>query len=615
MAEGIVYLDVDDEITSAASRIRTAAGTKVALVVPSGSRIATSRINFRLLSREALVSNRRLSVIAGDAASRALAASAGLPVFATIAEYEAALAGPRPPDDDGIAPATIDDGADRDAEPPAEPARRRRSKRGAAAAASAPGAGAAPMVAPSSPVASHVLDATTSMALPSERSVHIGDEPVVAERDRPPVATGSRRLPRTPVLAAAGVLALAAVVVASGAYLLLPSATIALTPRRDTIGPISLTIAADPAATAVDAKNGVVPALKLEVPVEVNRTFTTTGTHVELAAATGSVEFSNYDPTASNTIASGSIVSTEGGIRFRTLATVTLPPGTFVLPNVIPSRRTVHVKAVKDGTAGNVPANAIRVVPRGENPDFLKVNNPDPTSGGTRKETPEVKKAEVDQAVAAVQQALRAQFDGAVAGGAGAPAGAELFPQTASLGTPTFSVVPAKLIGQAVESFDLGAAATGTVIAVDPSPIRSIAEARLRDRIGSDHRLIDGSITIDVGDGSVGEDGQVAFEATARAARVIVVDPSQLSALVKGKSAADAEAALAPYGGATVVLWPSWVTTVTGVDARLSISIDESTSGGGASAPPSGASPAGSSPARSVPASSRPSRSPGSAAP
>src|SRR6266705_180086 len=102
MAEGIVYLDVDDEITSAASRIRSAPGTKVALVVPYGSRIATSRINFRLLSREAVVSNRRLSVIAGDAASRALAASAGLPVFATIAEYESALTGPKPTSDDDV---------------------------------------------------------------------------------------------------------------------------------------------------------------------------------------------------------------------------------------------------------------------------------------------------------------------------------------------------------------------------------------------------------------------------------------------------------------------------------------------------------------------------------
>ena len=54
MAGGILYLDVDDEITSAAARIRSAEGRRVALVLPYGSRVATSRINFRLLARDAL---------------------------------------------------------------------------------------------------------------------------------------------------------------------------------------------------------------------------------------------------------------------------------------------------------------------------------------------------------------------------------------------------------------------------------------------------------------------------------------------------------------------------------------------------------------------------------
>src|SRR5258705_2661487 len=108
MATGTVYLDVDDEITSAAARIRGSEATKVALVVPYGSRISTSRMNFRLLSREAIVNNRRLSIIASDPATRALAASAGLPVFATVGEYESALAGP---------PAATTD----DDEPPIDP--------------------------------------------------------------------------------------------------------------------------------------------------------------------------------------------------------------------------------------------------------------------------------------------------------------------------------------------------------------------------------------------------------------------------------------------------------------------------------------------------------------
>src|SRR6188508_1072643 len=96
MASRLIYLEIDDEITSAAARIRAAEGSRVAVVLPYGSRVATSRINFRLLARDALTSGKRLSVVAGDGATRALAASAGLPIFATVAEYESSLedAGP-----------------------------------------------------------------------------------------------------------------------------------------------------------------------------------------------------------------------------------------------------------------------------------------------------------------------------------------------------------------------------------------------------------------------------------------------------------------------------------------------------------------------------------------
>ena len=93
MAGRIIYLDVDDEITSAATRIRTSEASRVAVVLPYGSRVATSRINFRLLSRDALTHEKRLSIVSGDPATRALAASAGLPVFSSVAEYEASVAG------------------------------------------------------------------------------------------------------------------------------------------------------------------------------------------------------------------------------------------------------------------------------------------------------------------------------------------------------------------------------------------------------------------------------------------------------------------------------------------------------------------------------------------
>jgi hypothetical protein len=408
-----------------------------------------------------------------------------------------------------------------------------------------------------------------------------GDDRAFEPRGGPlPVAKGRSSI-RTPIAATLAAVALAVVVVAVALFLLLPSASIAVTPRQEPIGPVTLTIAADPAATAVDPVNLVVPAVRLDVPATASKTFTTTGRKVDEAPATGAVTFENYNTGSSNNVPAGSVVSTEGGIRFKTQAAVTLPPAALIPTTPVtvqPSRRNVAIIAVKPGIEGNVPANAVRIVPQGENPQLLKVNNSNPTIGGVHTETPQVKKAEVDKAVAELQAALRSTFDQAVAAGANAPPGAEVFPATATLGTPSFTVDPASLVGQAVDTFDLGMSTIGSVVAVDPSPIRSLAETALREKVGSDHRLVDGSIQVDVVAGSVGADGQVSFEATARGTRVLIVDPEQLRGLVKGRTAAEARAALAPYGDAQVSLWPGWTSTVTGIDARLSIAVNDAAS-------------------------------------
>jgi hypothetical protein len=374
---------------------------------------------------------------------------------------------------------------------------------------------------------------------------------------------------------------------------------------------MELTVAADPKATEVDAANNVVPAIQLDVPVEAQRTFTTTGTKVKETVAGGSVTFTNYDPTASNTIPSGSIVSTEGGIRFRTLSTLVVPRASFTPPTTtVPSEASVDIQAVKAGTQGNVPANAIRVVPPGESSLFLAVHNPAPTTGGTHTETPEIKQAEVDKAVAALQLDLEAALRENVASGAGAPAGVTLFPETAVLGIVTPDIDPKTLVGQAVATFDLKLSASGTVIAVDPTPIRTIAQADLQAQVTKGHRLVPDSVDIVIGDGTVGEDGQVTFLATARAVQVAIVDPEAVRSLVKGKTAAEAQAALVPFGTASVTLWPDWVSTVTGVDSRLTVIVNDGSAGGAGSAPSPGPS---ASPRRSGPAG--PSSSPRSAAP
>src|SRR4051812_44348179 len=87
-----VYLENDDEITSAIARLRAVTERDVIVVVPPGSKIATSRINFKLLAREA--AERRLNVVAvsDEPQVRALAISAGLPAYDSIPAAERALA-------------------------------------------------------------------------------------------------------------------------------------------------------------------------------------------------------------------------------------------------------------------------------------------------------------------------------------------------------------------------------------------------------------------------------------------------------------------------------------------------------------------------------------------
>ncbi|HLB44630.1 MAG TPA: hypothetical protein VJK49_04525, partial [Candidatus Limnocylindrales bacterium] len=88
----VCYLEIDDEITTAIARLRAVDDGEAVIIVPPGSRIATSRINFKLLAREA--NERRLNVaaVSDDPAVRALAISAGLPTYDTVASAEEALA-------------------------------------------------------------------------------------------------------------------------------------------------------------------------------------------------------------------------------------------------------------------------------------------------------------------------------------------------------------------------------------------------------------------------------------------------------------------------------------------------------------------------------------------
>ena len=560
MASRLIYLEVDDEITSAAARIRAAEQDRLAVVLPHGSRVATSRINFRLLSRDALEHDKRLSIVSADPATRALAASAGLPVFASVAEYEASLAGADQAAHPAVAvvPPVVRD----EPQPPA-------------------GDGTLGLVA----AAAVASDAGQTVRAPVPREVTrapeqrpestwsgggsgAGPGPVTTSAGR-----GGGRI-RTPWLIGAAILGLALLVGGVGAYVLLPSATIVVTPRPEPITPVHLTVVADPNATAPGGTPPVVPASRISIPVSVNDTFPATGKRVELTKATGSVRFENRDPTSTNRIVSGSIVSTASGIRFRTLVTITVPRAELVGLTIFPARTSVNVTAVDGGPDGNVDPGTIVIVPKGESSLFLKVTNPDATTGGRSDEFTRVTQEDVTAAMATLQSSLEESFREAMADPAQAPAGATVFPATGVLGEATPTVPPESLVGQEVPTFALGLSATGTVVAADSAPVTAIAQAAVQGAVDPGHQLVAGSVEVEVGDAIIL--GQtVSFPVTVTAQQIAVLDPAELEAMVLGKSVSQAKAILEPYGEVQISVSPDWSGSIPSFESRVDLTVGQ----------------------------------------
>ena len=553
-------------------------------MIPFGSRVATSRINFRLLAREAMANGKRLDIVAPDASARALAASAGIPVFGSVGEYEAALDAP-PVSEGRAAGVTAAGTALGLAAGAAAGAVVAGGVAGGAAGAPAP-AGATGQPSDTEPVrspgGSHPTAATALPALdPADEAARDAELDAIVRRSREvPVAKAARRRRGPGAGLVLGILVLAGALVAAGvaAYLFLPTADITVTPQVEAVGPIDLTITADPAATAVDEAAGVIPAQLVEVPVSVSGEFPATGKRIETTPASGGVRWRNCDNSSAYTIPRGTTVRTASGIAFTTDEQLFLPvaviSGSGASVTLRCQSSEVAITAVDEGPKGNVDAGTIRVIPARYNRNLLSVNNPDATTGGTETTFTRVSRRDVEAAVATLGEQLPAEFEAQLEDPDGVPEGATVFPGTAVLGEAVPDPDPATLVNDEVETFTLSLSATGTVLAVDASPVEAIAAAALADAVSPGYELVEDSTQVVVGEGTV-LDGVVVFPVAGAAKQLRPVDGEALRLEVMGLPEAEALALLEPFGSVELVLWPDFVTAVPTLDQRVTLAVGE----------------------------------------
>ena len=210
-------------------------------------------------------------------------------------------------------------------------------------------------------------------------------------------------------------------------------------------------------------------------------------------------------------------------------------------------------------------------MPARYNRNLVRVTNPSPTSGGSREEFPEVTQAGRRRGDREAQRGCARPFQAELDDPATLPEGTTVFPETAVIGELTPDVDPTTLVEQQVESFTLSLSGSGSAQAVDASPIEAIAAQRLEDAIGEGYELVDGSTTIDIGEG------------TRRRRRHHVPGRRQREA---GPAARCGGAGAATCSGcrrrtprrrwpstarSRIVLWPGYVTSVPTIDGRVTV--------------------------------------------
>jgi hypothetical protein len=568
------YLDLDDEITDAVARLRAAQDDKVILVLPPGSRIGTGRINFRLLAREAETRGLTMALVSSDQQVRGLSASAGLTAHGTVADAERALGLTVEATSTGGARSTTAASTGASGSPGAlgdpasgtggtQSASRQTASRDAATDGSRLGGllgrGRGREGYAVTPRAATTASATGAVAV---TPLNAGEGARIVRRGpttrRKVVTWGTRGA----ILGAFG----AAVLYV--AYLTVPTAAVELIPGTTQLPPATVRIVASPNTQIVDAQSGAIPAEWRPFPLSATNTFQATGTEDQLEFAQGTVRFVSKNTVTPVIIRQGTTVRTLDGREYRTQKGGTLPKwsGDGARPNV-----DLPVRAVKPGPEGNAKAGTVTEPSTGLANQVVDVTNPDPISGGSRTLVKRVKQSDCEGAKRALRDVLTEQL---AAGAAGEPsAGMTMYPASATLGEVEFSTDCAAIVGEPLESFELGARTTGTALEVDTSVIEETARRYFQLNQEPGVQIDTDSIVTEAsGDPEVTSDA-VTYPLAVTARVTLPVDPAKIRQAIAGQPVAVAKQLLSHYGTATLTMWPDFVPNVPTDLNRITLTI------------------------------------------
>ena len=537
MKKDVIYVDIEDDITSIIEKVKSAETKIVALVPPKRIGVLQSVVNLKLLQRAAATANKRVVLITSNQALTALAAGVAIPVAKNLQSKPEIPVVPQSASDD-------EDIIRGDELPIGE------------LASIAPVASAQPLA-----------DKTPASA---------SEAPAVAASTAPAVAAAQKTAPNAPkkplikvpnfdsfrkkifILGGLGVLLIGFFV---WALAFAPRATVNITAKTtpyDVKKALTLGV-----GKQLAADDGVAPLILKEIQKTNTVDFTPTGKKEVGEAAKGTLTLTNNDESDPIAVPAGSAFTTPTGLRFTSDVAVTVPGFRRVGGQDKPGVITVAVTAAAIGENYNVGPQSVV-----SNNIEIDAAFETATAGGSKRQVTVVTDEDVAKAkeklaaqdAEAVKQELRQQF------GDSAIVITESF--VASASQPASN--PA--VGQEATAAKLTAETKYSLFGLSRADLSRILEADITSQLegAPNQKVYDSGINaVSFSGFASAADGAYAVTVSATGYAGPSIDSDEVAEKAAGRRAGEVQADIQAIEGVDSVdvqLSPFWVTKVPSKD-------------------------------------------------
>lgn len=527
-----IYLETDEEITSAIDKMSKSEGDSVSIVVPKRSTLLQSIVNLRLLKRAAEDAGKELVLVTTDKTTTHLAAKTGLAVASSL------KAKPVMPELSAEEP---DDGAEIVESAEDEP--------GSEEAAALPKK-------PNKPSFAKPMLVRTPVGPP--------DEAAAAAPKGTKVPNFNQLQKR--LLIGGGVLALLLL-----GYVLnffLKTATVTLYARGTRVA-AAFDFTVDPAAKDTDFNKAVLAGQKLEVNKDLTTNVPATGKKDVGTKASGSVTIKNCDDTLEHGFPANSTVTSQGK-NFKTNEAVTIPAGTFGSGLVCTSPTvTVAVTAEQAGDGYNLGPAAYTSPSLNSN---YRINGGQ-MSGGTSRQLTVLSQEDVDKAKAELmkneQEKAKQELEGRAASG--------YIVIKESYFEEAKSVTSNPAVGSEASTATVTVSVAYVQLAVNKAEYEKLVEAQELAKIGEHNQIYDNGIEGSKLTPAQREaSGRQAFKFEAEAYAGQRIDTKALAKNLAGKrysEAADIASRVEGVEKAEVDISPGWNSRMPRLSGKIKVDI------------------------------------------